>query len=149
LLVAGWSFIRRVASRRSFPDTFDEPAATPKNLLSLRRVRAHRTCMLLAVLTSGLFLSSYLVYHFQARSVPYQGQGPVRWLYFTILLSHTVLATLGVVPLVLITLIYAARGQFSRHREVAAVTLPIWLYVSVTGVVVYLMLYQLPVPTYR
>ena len=81
------------------------------------------------------------------RSVP--GTGPVRWLYFTILLSHTALATLGVVPLVLFTLVYAARGQFARHREIAAVTLPIWLYVSVTGVVVYLMLYQLPVPTYR
>jgi protein SCO1/2 len=149
LLVAGWSFLRLVASTHSFPRVSDEPAAKPEKLLALGRVRAHRTCMLLAVLTSALFLSSYLVYHFQARSVPYQGQGPVRWLYFTILLSHTALATLGVVPLVLFTLVYAARGQFARHREIAAFTLPIWLYVSVTGVVVYLMLYQLPVPTYR
>jgi protein SCO1/2 len=149
LLVAGWSFLRLAASTHSFPRVSDEPAAKPEKLLALGRVRAHRTCMLLAVLTSALFLSSYLVYHFQARSVPYQGQGPVRWLYFTILLSHTALATMGVVPLVLFTLVYAARGQFARHREIAAFTLPIWLYVSVTGVVVYLMLYQLPVPTYR
>ena len=149
LLVAGWSFLRVVAPRRPFGDASDDAAARPEKLLALGRVRAHRTCMLLAVLTSALFLSSYLVYHFQARSVPYQGQGPVRWLYFTILLSHTALATLGVVPLVLFTLVYAARGQFARHREIAAFTLPIWLYVSVTGVVVYLMLYQLPVPTYR
>jgi protein SCO1/2/putative membrane protein len=147
LLVAGWSFIRGVSSPRSFAGSSDQSAARPEKLLSLGRVRAHRTCMLLAVFTSALFLGSYLVYHFQARSVPYQGQGPVRWLYFTILLSHTVLATLGVVPLVLFTLVYAARGQFSRHRQIAAVTLPIWLYVSVTGVVVYLMLYQLPVPS--
>ncbi len=148
LLVAGWSILRGVTSRRPFRDASDD-AARPEKLLSLGRVRAHRTCMLLAVLTSALFLASYLVYHFQARSVSYQGQGPVRWLYFTILLSHTALATLGVVPLVLFTLVYAARGQFARHREIAAFTLPIWLYVSVTGVVVYLMLYQLPVPTYR
>ena len=104
------------------------------------RIAAHRACMLLAVLASILFLSSYLVYHAQVGSVPYQGRGWIRIVYFTILISHTVLAT-AIVPLVVVTLVRALRGRFERHAAIARVTLPIWVYVSITGVVVYLMLY--------
>jgi protein SCO1/2/putative membrane protein len=100
--------------------------------------------MSLAVVTSAVFLGCYLVYHYHARSVPFQGQGPVRLVYFTVLLSHTILATLGVVPLVCLTLLRAIRGDYARHASIAAMTFPIWLYVSVTGVVIYLMLYQMP-----
>jgi uncharacterized membrane protein YozB (DUF420 family) len=105
------------------------------------RTAAHRACMLIAVLASVLFMSSYLVYHAQVGSVPYQGQGWIRIVYFTVLLSHTVLAT-AVVPLVLITLVRALRGRFERHAAIARFTLPIWIYVSITGVIVYLMLYR-------
>jgi uncharacterized membrane protein YozB (DUF420 family) len=104
------------------------------------RIAAHRACMLLAVLASILFLSSYLFYHAQVGSVPYQGRGWIRIVYFTILISHTVLAT-TVVPLVVVTLVRALRGRFERHAAIARVTLPIWVYVSITGVIVYLMLY--------
>jgi uncharacterized membrane protein YozB (DUF420 family) len=107
------------------------------------RINAHRNCMLLAVMTSTLFLASYLYYHFQVGSVPFRGQGWLRTTYFTILISHTVLAA-AIVPLVAITLTRAARGLFDRHASIARFTLPIWMYVSVTGVVVYLMLYRLP-----
>jgi uncharacterized membrane protein YozB (DUF420 family) len=104
------------------------------------RIAAHRVCMLLAVLASILFLSSYLFYHAQVGSVPYQGHGLIRIVYFTILISHTVLA-IAVVPLVVVTLVRALRGCFERHAAIARVTLPIWVYVSITGVIVYLMLY--------
>ena len=100
--------------------------------------------MVASIAVSSLFLASYLVYHFRVGSVAFRGVGPVRFVYFTILLSHTVLATLGVVPLVTLTLIRALRRHFDRHVRIARVTFPIWLYVSVTGVVIYLMLYQLP-----
>lgn len=106
------------------------------------RVRAHRTCQLAAVVTSTLFLGSYLTYHYFHGTTRFAGQGIVRPLYFIILISHTILA-ITVVPLVLITLFRAARGDFERHRRIARWTLPIWLYVSVTGVIVYLMLYQI------
>ena len=98
--------------------------------------------MLSAFTTSTLFLVSYLIYHYQVGSVPFKGQGWIRILYFAILISHTVLAT-AIVPLVLITLTRALKGNFDRHRRIARWTLPLWLYVSVTGVVVYLMLYGL------
>ncbi len=101
--------------------------------------------MLLAVGTSALFLSSYLLYHFKAGSVPFKGTGAVRVTYLTILLSHTVLATLGVVPLLIVTLARAMRQRFAQHAAIAQVTFPIWLYVSVTGVIIYLMLYHWPV----
>jgi protein SCO1/2/putative membrane protein len=101
--------------------------------------------MSLAVFTSAVFLACYLVYHYHAGSVPFQGHGPVRLVYFTILLSHTILATFGVVPLVCLTLFRAIRGDYAHHVSIAAVTFPIWLYVSVTGVIIYLMLYQMPV----
>lgn len=101
---------------------------------------AHRACMLAAFACSMLFLISYLVYHFQVGSVGFKGQGWIRPVYFTILISHTILAG-AVVPLALITLVRALREKFDAHRRIARWTFPIWLYVSVTGVVIYLMLY--------
>ena len=101
---------------------------------------AHRACMLAALACSTLFLISYLVYHFQVGSVGFKGQGWIRPVYFTILITHTLLAA-TVVPLALITLIRALREKFAAHRRIARWALPIWLYVSVTGVVIYLMLY--------
>ena len=106
-----------------------------------RRVAVHRACMLTAVGFSMLFLCSYIVYHLQVGSRPYGGGGWLRALYFSILLSHTVLAV-AIVPLVSTTLYRALRAQFARHARLARVTFPIWLYVSVTGVVVYWMLYH-------
>ena len=103
-------------------------------------IQTHRYCMLAALSTSALFLISYLVYHYNAGSRPYEGEGAIRFVYFSILLSHTVLATVNV-PLVGLTLVRALRKDFGRHRAVARWTLPIWLYVSVTGVAIYLMLY--------
>jgi len=107
------------------------------------RWRAHAACMISAVVVSTVFLACYLVYHFQVGSVPYRGTGPLRLTYFTILLSHTALATFGVVPLVTLTLWHALRRRWERHARLARVTFPIWMYVSVTGVVIYLMLYRM------
>jgi uncharacterized membrane protein YozB (DUF420 family) len=101
---------------------------------------AHRTSMLAACGSSTLFLMSYLVYHFHVGSVPFKGQGLIRPVYFTILISHTILAT-AVVPLAVITLIRGLQENFVKHRRIARWTFPIWLYVSVTGVIVYCMLY--------
>ena len=98
--------------------------------------------MLAAFACSIAFLISYLIYHFQVGSVGYKGQGLIRAVYFTILITHTVLAT-AVVPLALITLVRAMGGRFDAHRRIARWTLPVWLYVSVTGVLIYLMLYGL------
>jgi uncharacterized membrane protein YozB (DUF420 family) len=103
---------------------------------------AHRNLMLAAFACSVLFLTSYLIYHAQVGSVRFQGTGAVRSIYFTILITHTLLA--AAVPfLAAITLTRGLRGRFVRHRAIARITLPIWLYVSITGVVIYLMLYQL------
>ena len=118
LLLAGYLFIRR------------------------RRMAAHRRCMLAALGSSALFLVSYLIYHFSVGSVRFQGQGWTRTVYFAVLVSHTVLAT-AIVPLVLVTVTRALRRRFDRHRAIARWTLPLWLYVSVTGVVVYWMLYRM------
>jgi protein SCO1/2/putative membrane protein len=107
--------------------------------------RGHAAAMVAAIVVSSLFLGSYLVYHAHAGSVPYRGVGPARLVYFTVLLSHTLLATFGVVPLVALTLLNALRRRFDRHARLARVTFPIWLYVSLTGVVIYVMLYRLPV----
>jgi len=107
-----------------------------------RRELVHKACMLAACITSGLFLISYLTYHYHVGSKPFPGQGGIRLVYFTILLSHTMLAVV-IVPLVVLTLWRAWKAQWPRHRRLARWTLPLWLYVSVTGVVVYLMLYQL------
>jgi len=106
-----------------------------------RRVTLHRACMLTAVGLSVLFLCSYLVYHAQVGSRPYGGSGWLRTVYFAILLTHTVLAA-AIVPMVGTTLYRALRSQFARHARLARITFPVWLYVSVTGVVVYWMLYR-------
>ena len=98
--------------------------------------------MLTALACSMLFLISYLIYHYQVGSVGFKGQGWLRPVYFTILITHTILAA-AVPPLALMTLVRALRERFDAHRRIARWTLPIWLYVSVTGVVVYLMLYGL------
>ena len=116
--------------------------ATGFVLVRRRRVTAHRACMTAAFAVSVVFLTSYLVYHAQVGSVPFPGQGWIRPVYFSILISHTVLAVL-VPPLAATTLVLALRGSYARHRRVARWTLPIWLYVSVTGVLVYWMLYVL------
>jgi uncharacterized membrane protein YozB (DUF420 family) len=98
--------------------------------------------MLTALGTSCLFLVSYLYYHYHVGSVHFRGTGWTRPLYFTILISHTILAAV-IVPMVIVTLTRALREQFGRHRAIARWTFPLWLYVSVTGVIVYLMLYQI------
>ncbi|MBZ5608313.1 MAG: DUF420 domain-containing protein [Acidobacteriia bacterium] len=117
LLVTGYTFIRK------------------------KRPQVHKRVMLTAFAVSIAFLICYLIYHAQVGSVPYQKQGVIRYVYFTILISHTILA--ATVPvLAIITLRRALREDFVRHRRIAKWTFPIWLYVSVTGVVVYLMLYR-------
>ena len=118
LLACGWMFIRR------------------------RAIARHRACMLAACASSALFLTSYLIYHAEVGSVPYQGQGVTRTIYYVILLTHVVLAA-AILPLALITLSRALAKRFDRHKRIARWTLPIWLYVSVTGVVIYVMLYHL------
>ena len=116
LLLAGWWFITH------------------------RRHGAHRAAMLSAVVVSALFLTSYVVYHANAGSRAFSGTGPVRAVYFTILITHVILAA-AIVPMVLMTVSRALRGRFDRHVRIARWTLPLWLYVSVTGVVIYAMLY--------
>jgi putative membrane protein len=116
LLAAGWVCVRR------------------------RRIAAHRACMLGAFCVSVLFLVSYVTYHALAGSRPFAGQGWTRWVYFPILVTHVVLAA-AMVPFVLTTLYRALGADFARHARLARFTLPVWLYVSVTGVVVYCMLY--------
>jgi len=109
-----------------------------------RNIVAHRRCMLAALGSSGLFLISYLVYHFSVGSVLFEGQGWIRLVYFAVLVSHTVLAT-AIVPLVLVTVVRALGERFDKHRAIARWTLPLWVYVSVTGIAVYWMLYQMEV----
>jgi len=111
-------------------------------LIRRRRVGAHKACMVTAFATSTVFLASYLSLRYYAGMTTFTGQGWVRPVYFTILTSHTILAAL-IVPLALVTLARALRARFDRHVRIARWTLPVWLYVSVTGVVVYLMLYRL------
>jgi putative membrane protein len=116
LLAAGWRFVRR------------------------RRIAAHRACMLGAFSVSVLFLLSYVTYHAMAGSRPFAGTGWTRWVYFPILVTHVVLAA-AMVPFVLTTLYRALGADFARHARLGRLTLPVWLYVSVTGVLVYCMLY--------
>ena len=106
------------------------------------RREGHRRAMLAALAFSAAFLASYLVYHAQVGSVRFTGQGPVRAVYFTVLISHTILAVV-IVPLVLVTLSRALRGRFDAHRRIARLTLPLWGWVSLSGVAVYWMLYRL------
>jgi uncharacterized membrane protein YozB (DUF420 family) len=115
---------------------------TAHSMIKRGRMAAHRALMLTAVVTSTLFLSSYLYYHYHVGSVRFQGHGWARPVYFSILISHTILA-ITIVPLVIITLSRALRARFDRHRAIARWTYPLWLYVSITGVVIYFMLYHL------
>jgi len=117
-LVLGWRFIRRGDLTR------------------------HRACMLGALAASALFLGSYVVYHYHAGSRPFTGTGAVRVVYLAILVSHVVLAA-AIVPLVIVTVARAFRRDDERHRAIARWTLPLWLYVSVTGVLIYLLLYRI------
>ena len=118
LLISGYSFIRS------------------------GNVAAHRTCQVSALAVSILFLASYLTYHFNHGTTRFQGTDLARPIYFTVLTSHTILAMV-IVPLVVLTFYRAFRQDFTRHRRIARITLPLWLYVSITGVIVYLMLYQI------
>lgn len=121
LLAVGYGFIRR------------------------RQVLAHKLCMVTAFCVSTVFLVSYLVYHARVGSVHFQGQGAIRSAYFVLLISHTLLAAL-IPPLAILTMLRAWRGQLERHRAIARWTLPIWFYVSVTGVLIYFLLYHLYAP---
>ena len=112
--------------------------------ICIRRGRreAHRNCMIAALIVSGLFLTSYLIYHAQVGSVPFKGTGWIRTLYFAVLIPHVILAV-AIVPPILITVSRGLSAKYDKHRRIARWTLPLWLYVSVTGVIVYLMLYQM------
>lgn len=110
-------------------------------LIRARRIEPHRRCMLAACATSSLFLVCYLVYHYEVGSVPFTRQGIVRPIYFSILITHVILAA-AVLPLALVTLSRGLQARYAKHRAIARWTLPIWLYVSVTGVLVYVLLYQ-------
>lgn len=115
--------------------------ATAWVLILAKRYRAHAACMIAALGVSGVFLASYLLYHYRIQgSMPYRETGPIRYAYYSILISHVILAA-GMLPLIAMTVYRAARRRFTAHARLARVTLPIWLYVSITGVVVYVMLY--------
>jgi uncharacterized membrane protein YozB (DUF420 family) len=118
LLITGWIFIKRGQRQR------------------------HEQFMLAAVLTSTLFLISYVIYHWQVGSVPFKGTGWIRTVYFAVLIPHVILAA-AIVPPVLITVSRGLSRKYDKHRRIARWTLPLWLYVSITGVIVYVMLYQM------
>jgi uncharacterized membrane protein YozB (DUF420 family) len=111
-------------------------------LIRRGRPDLHKRCMLAALTTSALFLTSYVIYHFNTGSRPFPGQGAIRIVYLTILFTHVVLAA-AILPLALITAARGLKGKYALHVRIARWTLPVWLYVSVTGVVIYLMLYQM------
>ena len=111
-------------------------------LIRRGRREAHKRCMLMALTTSAVFLTSYVIYHANAGSVPFPGVGFIRAVYFAVLIPHIILAA-TILPLALLTTARGLRADFSRHVRIARWTLPLWLYVSVTGVIVYLMLYRL------
>lgn len=113
-----------------------------RGFIKRKRMAAHRAMMIAALVCSSLFLISYLYFHAHVGTIHFQGHGWSRPVYFSILISHTILAT-AIIPLVLITLTRALRERFDRHRAIARWTFPVWLYVSVTGVIVYFMLFQL------
>ena len=113
-----------------------------RGFIMRKRMAAHRAVMIAALVSSSLFLISYLYYHYHVGSVRFTGQGWIRPLYFAVLITHTVLAG-TVVPLVIVTLARGLRERFDRHKAIARWTYPIWLYVSVTGVVIYVLLYHL------
>jgi uncharacterized membrane protein YozB (DUF420 family) len=111
-------------------------------LIRRRQIVAHRNAMLCAFASSTLFLISYLVYHAQVGSRPFTGQGPVRYFYFAVLISHVILAA-AILPMAITTLSRGLRGRYVEHKRIARWTFPTWVYVSVTGVIVYVMLYQM------
>ena len=111
-------------------------------LIRRRQINAHRNAMLGAFASSTLFLISYLVYHAEVGSKPFAGQGVIRYVYFAVLISHVVLAAV-ILPMAILTLSRALRGRYEAHKRIAKWTFPTWMYVSVTGVIVYLMLYQM------
>jgi uncharacterized membrane protein YozB (DUF420 family) len=115
---------------------------TGYTLIRRRKIQQHKRVMITAFCVSVVFLVCYIIYHSQVGSVPFPGTGPLRTTYLSILFTHTVLAA-AVPVLAIITLMRALKGKFSRHRAIARWTLPIWLYVNVTGVIVYLMLYKM------
>lgn len=121
LLISGYAFIRR------------------------RRILPHKICMLSAVACSAAFLVSYITFHIRVGVVHFVAQGPIRPVYFTILFTHTILAA-SIVPLVIVTLTFAFRARFARHKAIAHWTLPLWLYVSITGVIIYFLLFRLYAP---
>ena len=110
-------------------------------LILNKRIAQHRLCMIAAVITSAAFLTSYVIYHAHIGSKPYPGTGLMRTIYFAILIPHVLLAA-GTLPFILVTFIRGLRRQDARHRKIARWTMPVWLFVSVSGVVVYLMLYH-------
>jgi putative membrane protein len=116
--------------------------ATGYYFIRNKNIRAHKACMTSALVTSTVFLTSYLIYHYHVGSVPFTKQGWIRPVYFFILITHVTLAAV-ILPLVLRTAWLAFRSQFNKHVRIARWTFPLWMYVSVTGVIVYLMLYQL------
>jgi uncharacterized membrane protein YozB (DUF420 family) len=107
-----------------------------------KRIGPHRLCMLGALATSAAFLTSYVIYHANVGSRPFTGTGPIRIVYFAVLISHVLLAT-AIVPMVVMTVSRALAGRFDPHRRIARLTWPLWMYVSITGVIVYLMLYRM------
>ena len=107
-----------------------------------RERQKHKACMIAALVTSTLFLTSYVIYHAQVGSVPFKGTGWIRTVYFAVLIPHVILAA-AIVPPILITASRGLSAKYDKHRRIARWTLPLWLYVSITGVIVYLMLYQL------
>lgn len=111
-------------------------------LIKSGRRQAHKRCMIAALVVSATFLTSYVIYHLQVGSVPFQKTGWIRTVYFLVLIPHVILAA-AIVPMVLITVSRALSNRFDRHKQIAKITLPLWLYVSVTGVIVYGMLYQM------
>ncbi len=110
-------------------------------LIRSRRIAQHRACMIAAVITSALFLTSYVIYHAQVGSKPFPGIGPIRAVYFAILIPHVILAAVTL-PFILVTFARGLRRDDARHRRIARWTMPLWLFVSVSGVIVYLMLYH-------
>lgn len=118
LLISGWFLIKRGERQK------------------------HRACMIAALVVSALFLTSYVIYHLQVGSVPFKGTGWIRTVYFAVLIPHVILAA-AIVPPILITASRGLTAKYDKHRRIARWTLPLWLYVSVTGVIVYLMLYQM------
>ena len=110
--------------------------------IKTRNIRAHKTCMIAAVAVSAMFLTSYLVYHYNVGNVRYTKTGWTRDVYFPLLISHVILAVV-ILPLVLRTLYLGLKSRFASHVKIARWTFPLWMYVSITGVIVYLMLYQM------